>query len=80
MASPISTTKLAKLAAADFEVQAGLADVLYNNVLIADAARATGTSTPLLDVCHRLFADADRLGYGSQDMIGVIHALRSPAG
>jgi 3-hydroxyisobutyrate dehydrogenase len=77
MASAVSAGKLAKLAAADFEVQAGLSDVLYNNALIAAAARASGTPTPLLDQCHRLFAEAESLGHGNDDMIGVIHALRS---
>lgn len=77
MASAVSAGKLAKLSAEDFEVQAGLADVLYNNALVADLARTSGTPTPLLDQCHRLFAEADALGHGGEDMIGVIHALRS---
>jgi 3-hydroxyisobutyrate dehydrogenase len=77
MASAVSTGKLGKLAAADFEVQARLADVLYNNALVAGVARASGTPTPLLDECHRLFTEADALGHGGEDMIGVIHALRS---
>jgi 3-hydroxyisobutyrate dehydrogenase len=75
MASPISRVKLAKLAADDFSVQAGLSDVLYNNELVAQAARASGAATPLLDACHQLFAEAEALGHGGLDMIGVIHAL-----
>jgi len=75
MASVVSRAKLAKLAADDLSVQAGLSDVLYNNVLITDAARASGAATPLLDECHRLFAEAERLGHGGLDMIGVLHAL-----
>jgi 3-hydroxyisobutyrate dehydrogenase len=77
MASPVSAGKLAKLASAEFDVQAGLSDVLYNNVLISQAARGSGTPTPLLDQCHRLFAEAEALGHGGRDMIGVIEALRS---
>jgi 3-hydroxyisobutyrate dehydrogenase len=80
MASAVSAGKLAKLAAGDFEVQAGLSDVLYNNALVAAVARASGTPTPLLDQCHRLFAEAEALGHGTDDMIGVIHALRSRVG
>jgi 3-hydroxyisobutyrate dehydrogenase len=76
MASIVSRGKLAKLSADDFSVQAGLADVLYNNELVADAARARGISTPLLDDSHRLFAEAVALGHGGLDMIGVLHALR----
>jgi 3-hydroxyisobutyrate dehydrogenase len=80
MASIVSRGKLAKLSADDFSVQAGLADVLYNNELVADAARLRGISTPLLDDSHRLFAEAVALGHGGLDMIGVIHALRERSG
>ncbi len=80
MASAVSAGKLAKLAVADFSVQAGLSDVLYNNALIAAAACDRGTATPLLDECHRLFAEAEALGHGGEDMVAVIRALRSRAG
>jgi 3-hydroxyisobutyrate dehydrogenase len=80
MASAVSAGKLAKLVAGDFEAQAGLSDVLYNNVLISASARAAGTPTPLLDQCHRLYAEAQALGHGGEDMVSVIHALQAREG
>jgi 3-hydroxyisobutyrate dehydrogenase len=80
MASAVSTGKLAKLATSDFEVQAGLSDVLYNNALVAEAARDRSTPTPLLDQCHQLYAEAERLGLGADDMVSVVQALRSREG
>jgi 3-hydroxyisobutyrate dehydrogenase len=78
MASAVSAGKLAKLANGDMEPQAGLSDVLYNNVLIASAAREAGIPTPLLDQCHRLYAEAERRGLGGEDMISVVAALQAP--
>jgi 3-hydroxyisobutyrate dehydrogenase len=75
MASDVSRGKLAKLVAGDFSVQAGLADVRYNTDLIAALARSSGTATPLLDVSRELFLEAEALGHGGLDMLGVIHAV-----
>ncbi|WP_197677236.1 NAD(P)-dependent oxidoreductase [Friedmanniella luteola] len=75
MASDVSRGKLAKLVAGDLAVQARLADVRYNTDLIAALARGSGTATPLLDVARELFLEAEALGHGGLDMVGVIHAL-----
>jgi 3-hydroxyisobutyrate dehydrogenase len=77
MASSISRVKTAKLVRRDFEVQAGIADVLKNNRLVLDAARATGVASPLLDVCHDLYAEAVALGNGGRDMAAVITAIEA---
>lgn len=75
MASDVSRTKIAKLVAARFEVQASISNVLYNNQLIAEAARAANVASPLLDVCHALFTEAEQLGYGEIDMAGIVRAI-----
>ncbi|HEV7651569.1 MAG TPA: NAD(P)-dependent oxidoreductase [Actinophytocola sp.] len=75
MASGVSRTKSAKLAARDFAVQASISNVLYNNRLIAGAARAAGIASPLLDVCHALFGETEALGLGATDMAAVILAI-----
>ncbi|MEV6495342.1 NAD(P)-dependent oxidoreductase, partial [Actinoplanes sp. NPDC051633] len=62
MASPISRVKARKLADRDFEAQAKLADVLYNNRLITDA---TQVPMPLLERCQALYAEAVALGHGA---------------
>jgi 3-hydroxyisobutyrate dehydrogenase len=80
MASPVSRLKLEKLVSGDFTVQASISDVFYNNRLIADAARGAFVSTPLLDACHRLFQDAERLGHGHQDMAAVLRAFQALSG
>jgi 3-hydroxyisobutyrate dehydrogenase len=75
MASSVSRVKAFKLLARDFGVQASIRDVLKNNRLIAEAARAAGIASPLLDVCHGLFGETDELGLGDTDMITVIRAI-----
>ncbi|MFE3850228.1 NAD-binding protein [Streptomyces griseorubiginosus] len=77
MASSVSRMKTPKLLHRDFAVQAGAADVLKNNRLIAEAARRTGVASPLLDVCHALFGETVEQGYGDEDMVAVLHALES---
>jgi 3-hydroxyisobutyrate dehydrogenase len=75
MASLVSRGKAAKLTDGDFEVQASVRDVRYNNRLIVEAARASGLPAPVLDVCHELFAEAEELGHGGADMAAVIRAI-----
>lgn len=77
MASAVSRTKAAKLVTGDFTAQAAIADVLKNNRLITEAARTRGLASPLLDVCHALFAETLALGHATEDMAAVIHALES---
>lgn len=80
MASEISRVKLAKLVSQDFEVQASISDVLKNNRLIAEAARLSNLSSPLLDICHELYAETEALGHGRNDMIAVVRALEQRTG
>ncbi|WP_211370752.1 hypothetical protein [Nonomuraea turkmeniaca] len=42
---------------------------------IAEAARAAGIASPLLDVCHALFGESAALGLGGTDMVAVIRAI-----
>lgn len=77
MASNVSRIKASKLLAADFEVQASILDVLKNNQLVAQAARAANIASPLLDVCHELYSETARLGNGKADMIAVIRAIEA---
>ncbi|MFI9815105.1 NAD(P)-dependent oxidoreductase [Saccharothrix variisporea] len=77
MASAVSRAKTAKLRDSDYAPQAAALDVLKNNRLIAEAARAAGVASPLLDVCHALFREAVELGHGGSDMAAVAHAIRA---
>jgi 3-hydroxyisobutyrate dehydrogenase len=77
MASGVSRMKAPKLLKGDFAVQAAVADVLKNNRLIAEQARATGLATPLLDACHALFGEAVALGEGQADMVAVLRAFEA---
>ncbi len=76
MASKVSRAKASKLLGDDFDAQAAARDVLKNNQLIADAARAAGVASPLLDACLSLFTRTVELGHGTEDMVAVVHALR----
>lgn len=77
MASSVSQVKLGKLVARDFEVQAAIHDVLKNNALVAQAARDARLASPLLDVCHTLFAQTSAMGLGHADMVAVVQALEA---
>ncbi|GGN19819.1 3-hydroxyisobutyrate dehydrogenase [Actinoplanes campanulatus] len=75
MASTVSRVKGRKLADGDFEVQASIRDVHYNNRLVVEAARRAGFASPLLEVCARLYAEAESSGLGAADMAAVVRAL-----
>ena len=77
MASAVSRAKLAKLVDGDLSPQAAAADVLRNNDLIAAAARQAGIASPLLDVCHALFAETVAAGHGRADMAAVLSAIEA---
>jgi 3-hydroxyisobutyrate dehydrogenase len=77
MASGVSRMKAPKLIDRDFAVQAAVSDVLKNNRLIASAARQSGLASPLLDVCHTLFAETVRLGHADADMVAVLRAIEA---
>jgi 3-hydroxyisobutyrate dehydrogenase len=77
MASSVSRIKAQKIVEQDEVAQAALLDVLKNNQLIADAARKAGLASPLLDVCHALFREAQAQGHGARDMIAVLHAIEA---
>jgi 3-hydroxyisobutyrate dehydrogenase len=77
MASAVSRGKGRKLVARDFTVQAASADVLNNARLVAESARASRLASPLLDVCHALFAEAVAGGQGGADMVAVLRAIEA---
>ncbi|MFF8934434.1 NAD(P)-dependent oxidoreductase [Streptomyces paradoxus] len=77
LASAVSRVKAAKLLERDFSVQAAAADVLKNNRLIAEAAREADLASPLLDVCHTLYAETVQRGHGGEDMAAVLRALEA---
>jgi 3-hydroxyisobutyrate dehydrogenase len=77
MASGVFRMKAPKLRDGDLAVQAAALDVLKNNRLIAEAARGAALASPLLDVCHALFAETVGLGLGDADMVAVLRAIEA---
>ena len=75
MASDVSRQKAAKVLGGDFTLHSGITDVLKNNRLITEAARAANIASPLIDVCHALFAETQALGHGGLDMVAVLRAI-----
>jgi 3-hydroxyisobutyrate dehydrogenase len=75
MSSTISRAKLQMLVSGEYPVAAGLSDVLMNSRLVADAARTSGTAAPLMEASEALFAEAEAMGLGDQDMAAVVHAI-----
>jgi 3-hydroxyisobutyrate dehydrogenase len=80
MASVVSRGKAGKLTDGDFEVQASIRDVHYNNRLIVEAAARRGLAAPLLAACSGLYAETEALGHGAADMAAVIQAMRQRTG
>ncbi len=80
MASVVSRGKAGKLTDGDFEVQASIRDVHYNNRLIVEAAARRGLAAPLLTACSGLYAETEALGHGTADMAAVIQAMRQRTG
>lgn len=76
MASAVSRAKTEKLALQDWAPHAAIPDVLKNSRLIGEQARRAAVSSPLIDVCSELYAEAANLGHTGDDMIAVIAALR----
>jgi 3-hydroxyisobutyrate dehydrogenase len=75
MSSAVSRVKALKAISGDFAAQASIQDVLKNNQLVADAARSASIASPLLDVCHTLFAETLALDHGNEDMVAVLRAI-----
>ena len=75
MASDVSRVKAAKLAACDFAAQATILNVLENTTLITEAARTARVASPLLDICHTLYAETGALREKDLDMVAVIRAI-----
>jgi 3-hydroxyisobutyrate dehydrogenase len=77
MASDVTRVKAPKLVQRDFSVHASIADVLKNGRLIADAARAAGIASPVLDTCRDLYEEMLGLGHAREDMIAVVKAIEA---
>jgi 3-hydroxyisobutyrate dehydrogenase len=77
MASDLSRVKLPKLVDGDFSVHAAIADVFKNNRFVSQAARDAGIASPLLDVCHALYAETLALGHATEDMAAVVKAIEA---
>ncbi len=75
MASDVTRVKIPKLIARDFSVQAATADAFNNTCLIAQAARAAGVASPLLDVSSALYGESVAMGNARLDMASVIEAI-----
>ena len=58
-------------------MQAAPRDVHDNARLVTAAAREAGVATPLSNASEKLFAEAERLGYGGLDMAGVLRAFEA---
>ena len=77
IASDLTRVKIPKLVARDFSVQAATADAFNSTKLIAEAARAVGMASPVLDVCRTLYGESVELGNGRLDMVSVVAAIEA---
>jgi 3-hydroxyisobutyrate dehydrogenase len=77
MASDLTRVKIPKLIAQDFSVQAATADAFNSTKLIAEAARAAGMESPVLDLCRILYGESVELGNGRLDMVSVVKAIEA---
>ncbi len=77
MASGVSRGKARKLAAADFAVEASIADVAKNARLVVDGAGPDAGAYPVITACLGLYEAALRQGHGGLDMAAVVAASRT---
>ncbi|NEI70232.1 NAD-binding protein [Rhizobium lusitanum] len=77
MASDLTRVKIPKLVVRDFSVQAATADAFNSTKLIAQAARAAGLASPVLDLCRELYGESVELGNGRLDMVSVVAAIEA---
>jgi len=77
MACDVTRVKIPKLVDRDFAVQAATADAFTSCQLIADAARAAGIASPLLDLSRKLYGESVDLGNGRLDMTSVIQSIEA---
>lgn len=77
MACDVTRVKIPKLIDRDFSVQAATSDAYANTRLIADAARAAGAATPLLDLSSDLYGETVDRGNGRLDLVSVIEAIEA---
>ena len=54
---------------------ATILNVLENTTLITEAARTARVASPLLDICHTLYAETGALRERDLDMVAVIRAI-----
>jgi 3-hydroxyisobutyrate dehydrogenase len=77
MASDLTRVKIPKLISRDFSVQAATADAFNSTKLIAEAARAAGMASPVLDLCRTLYGESVELGNSRLDMVSVVAAIEA---
>lgn len=77
MACDVTRVKLPKLITRDFSVQAATSDALASCTLIANAARAVGIASPLIDRCRELYAESVALGHSKLDLTSVLLAIEA---
>ncbi|MER7793202.1 NAD(P)-dependent oxidoreductase [Streptomyces sp. NPDC097640] len=77
MACGVTRVKIPMLIERNFSVQAATSDAYASTRLIADAARATGVASPLLDLSSSLYGESVGLGNGRLDMVSVIEAIEA---
>lgn len=75
MASSMAQVKGEKLIAGDFAVQAAISNVRESTRLITAAARSTGIGVPVIEECHALYGEAEKLGLGGDDIVAVLRAI-----
>jgi 3-hydroxyisobutyrate dehydrogenase len=77
MACDLTRIKIPKLISRDLSVQAATSDAYNSTTLIANAARAAGIASPLLDVSRELYGESVELGNDRLDMMSVLGAIEA---
>ncbi|KAI0546764.1 hypothetical protein F4679DRAFT_587140 [Xylaria curta] len=74
-ASAYAQNKITKITTEDWSPQATTRDCYKSSNLICAALEATGTRSPLIELCRSMYAEATDSGYGDEDMISIIKIL-----
>lgn len=77
LASPYSDIKVPKIINANWSPQASIKDAANSIKLINSAAASVGAWSPIAQLCHSLYLQAQESGQGEEDLIAVAKLYKS---
>lgn len=77
LASPYASLKVPKIMNEDWSLQASVRDGVNSTTLIQSAAASVGAWSPITQLCHSLFRQAQDAGQGDEDLTAIAKIFRN---